>query len=88
MQDHTYTFYAFSIDQLPDNGVNNAVLQMNIPPNDSGHENTGVTQEEVFTHRLVHLDLKGAPPTVAYLKKLFSLVRAWGATGEFNFMLR
>lgn len=31
--------------------------------------------------RIVHFDFKGAPPTVNYLKKVFSLIRTLGATG-------
>lgn len=31
--------------------------------------------------RLIHLDLKGAPPKVSYLKRLFTLSREMGATG-------
>lgn len=31
--------------------------------------------------KLVHLDLKGAPPKVHYLEKVFPLIRKWGATG-------
>ncbi|XP_014233916.1 hexosaminidase D-like [Trichogramma pretiosum] len=33
------------------------------------------------SHRLVHIDLKGAPLRVSYYEKLFPLLRAWGATG-------
>lgn len=32
-------------------------------------------------HRIVHFDLKGAPPTVAYMKKVISLSKTVGATG-------
>ncbi|XP_076680554.1 hexosaminidase D isoform X2 [Andrena cerasifolii] len=32
-------------------------------------------------HRLIHLDLKGAPLRVCYFEKLFPLLRTWGATG-------
>ncbi|KAG7167496.1 Hexosaminidase D-like 2 [Homarus americanus] len=32
-------------------------------------------------HRLVHLDLKGAPPRISYYEQLFPLVSSFGATG-------
>jgi len=32
-------------------------------------------------NRIVHLDLKGAPPKVSYLTKIIPLFRQWGATG-------
>ncbi|XP_044732414.1 hexosaminidase D-like [Chrysoperla carnea] len=33
------------------------------------------------SQRLIHLDMKGAPPRLSYLDKLFPLLRDWGATG-------
>ncbi|RVE42715.1 hypothetical protein evm_012627 [Chilo suppressalis] len=32
-------------------------------------------------HRIVHLDLKGAPPKVEYLEKVLLCIKSWGATG-------
>lgn len=32
-------------------------------------------------HRLVHIDLKGAPPKVQYFEQIFPLFHNWGATG-------
>ncbi len=40
--------------------------------------------EDPFTkdmQKLVHLDLKGAPPKVEYFARIFPLFSAWGATG-------
>ncbi len=35
----------------------------------------------MFAERLVHMDLKGAPPRPAFLRAIFPLFRQWGATG-------
>ncbi|XP_030749935.1 hexosaminidase D-like isoform X1 [Sitophilus oryzae] len=35
----------------------------------------------VPNHRIVHFDLKGAPPTIMYFKKIMSLAKNVGATG-------
>jgi len=34
-----------------------------------------------FQNRVVHLDLKGAPPKIGFLLKIVPLLRQWGATG-------
>ncbi|MPC08063.1 hexosaminidase D-like [Portunus trituberculatus] len=40
-----------------------------------------VVPENQLKHKIVHLDLKGAPPKVEYFKKLFPLLHSFGATG-------
>lgn len=40
-----------------------------------------VVLDNQLKHKIVHLDLKGAPPKVEYFKKLFPLLHSFGATG-------
>lgn len=37
--------------------------------------------EKNIKQRIVHLDLKGAPPKIQYLLRIIPLIRQWGATG-------
>lgn len=38
-------------------------------------------QDKQIKRRIVHLDLKGAPPKIQYLLRIIPLIRQWGATG-------
>ena len=38
-------------------------------------------EQRQIKHRIVHLDLKGAPPKIQYLLRIVPLMRQWGATG-------
>eukprot|EP00794_Sanderia_malayensis_P000314 gene314-944_t len=42
---------------------------------------TGIMNNSSMKKKIVHLDLKGAPPKIHFLVKIIPLLRQWGATG-------
>ena len=42
--------------------------------------NMGNTVMSEVKHRIVHIDLKGAPPKIDYFRQVFPMFRSWGAT--------
>ena len=50
----------------------------NVP---SYQDNTQPKPPYIPEHRIVHFDLKGAPPSIAYMKKVVTMSTNLGATG-------
>lgn len=50
--------------------------QLGIP-----YVNLNINTPYIPKNRIVHLDLKGAPPLIGFFKKIFALFRNMGATG-------
>lgn len=50
--------------------------QLGIP-----YVNLNAEKPYVPKQRIVHFDLKGAPPRVAFFKRVFPLIKGMGATG-------
>uniref|UniRef100_A0ABM0MG61 Hexosaminidase D-like n=1 Tax=Saccoglossus kowalevskii TaxID=10224 RepID=A0ABM0MG61_SACKO len=48
---------------------------------DPVYYDTIVVQHPDLYYRLVHLDLKGAPPKISYLQQMIPLFAKWGANG-------
>lgn len=44
-------------------------------------ESCDESSPSIKPQKLVHLDLKGAPPKISYYEKIFPLLAKWGATG-------
>lgn len=55
-------------------------VEMILPDHPTGQENKK-PKSIILPERIVHLDLKGAAPKVAYLKRFFALLNKLGATG-------
>ncbi|XP_075222877.1 hexosaminidase D-like isoform X2 [Lycorma delicatula] len=66
-----------------DIGLNIENINNNYIPGDGSNQfiNLDIKTPYVPPQRLLHLDLKGAPPLVSYLKRILSLAKELGATG-------
>ena len=70
-----------------ENNPNNNNLNMNMNKNrDRGNQEVQRLSSEKYDflkklERVVHLDLKGAPPKPSYYEKFFPMIREFGATG-------
>ena len=53
----------------------------NVPSYQDNSLNTQPKAPYIPEHRIVHFDLKGAPPSIAYMKKVVTMSAHLGATG-------
>lgn len=72
---------ALHLDNTADNSDNSAVGNVDAYASNVIYPGLDPKINYIPPQRLVHLDLKGAPPKVAYLKKVLSISREMGATG-------
>ena len=74
----TYLVYK-SVSISPDQNTIN-VMKLSEGRSSSSVKLRSTEQLNAF-HKIVHLDMKGAPPKLEYLRKVIPLLRKWGATG-------
>ena len=80
------------IIQPPKQRLNNQFAPVYYPPHDQrlqpglNHDNLPdakpkTSEPYIPEHRIIHFDLKGAPPSMAYMKKVVIMSKRLGATG-------
>ena len=52
-----------------------------VPSYQDTNPNTPAKAPYIPSHRIVHFDLKGAPPSIDYMKKVVTMSKHLGATG-------